>query len=86
MSILNQWENLPHNVKLNLARQYNIKWYGVSEDQLIHELTVKLPVNLFKVEVVVEVKETPETPETAEEVVEEVKEVKPKKAKTKKSK
>lgn len=86
MSILNQWENLPHNVKLNLARQYNIKWYGVSEDQLIHELTVKLPVNLFKVEAVVEVKETPET---TEEVVEEVKEVKPKKAKevkTKKSK
>lgn len=64
MSLLESWKALPQAKRMQLSKQHGIKWFGISDEDLAHELDLKLPKHLFKVEKVV-VKE----PEVEEEVV-----------------
>lgn len=54
--MLEQWKQLPTAKQMQLAKQYGIKWYGTTEQQLEFELKTKLPYNFFP-ELVVEVEE-----------------------------
>jgi hypothetical protein len=46
--MINKWNKLPYAKQQQIARAYNIKWYGVTSEQLEDELENKLPLDLRK--------------------------------------
>ena len=66
MELIDQWYALPQAKKMQLAKKYEIKWYGTTDEQLAKDLENKLPKDLFPKVELKEVEPAIEPVETVE--------------------